>query len=202
MLRLARSLGIPVPSRRGGPIIDSLKPVVSVNARKRSLSAVFGLGPFPYHTDSANFQVPPRFVIIRLANRAESDRPTLFVDGCKIPQSAVERQILARDVWVVNGGRGRFYTSAFNDSLIPGLLVIRYDPCCMRPAIQSASRSELLLRSRCSTAPTLVMEWSPNRAVIFDNWRILHARGDALSSSESSRVLERILVARSAHLCS
>lgn len=78
---LGRSLGIPVSVRPGGPTTYRLTPTPVSEAAPRSLSAIYGLDAFPFHTDAAHHRVPPRYLILRLADGARSDTPTVVVDA-------------------------------------------------------------------------------------------------------------------------
>ena len=60
---LASRLGEVVSSRRDGPAVDLLSPTPVELARDRSMSAVYGIGPLPFHSDASNFRVPPRLVV-------------------------------------------------------------------------------------------------------------------------------------------
>ena len=126
---LASALGRSVPARRGGEATDRLRPTLPQNAPPRSLSATYGLAAFPFHTDGAHHRVPPRFVLMRLADGAASGTPTLLVDGYRSLIDAVDRKMLARETWLVHGGFGRTFYAPILDTA-RGLL--RFDPGCMR----------------------------------------------------------------------
>jgi alpha-ketoglutarate-dependent taurine dioxygenase len=191
---LANDLGTPVPPGHRQPLITRLAPIPSDNARPRSLSARYAQGPFPLHTDAAHWRIPPRYVLLRLAEGSASRRPTLLVDFHKVAVSPAELGILRRHVWLVNGGRGRFLTSIVSDQLVRGRSVVRYDPHCMRPALPSFRTSDSVLKAALTSESPLAVEWEPAATLIIDNWRVLHGRGDA-PATEEDRVLERLLVA-------
>lgn len=192
LIELASALGEIVPSHTGGSEIDELRPRPSSDVPKNSLSGVHGLGRFPYHTDAAHHALPPRLVILRLASKEPSERSTLVAPlPRRISQEA--RAILEHDVWVVNGGRGVLLTSLLSDVAGSDDPLLRFDEACMRPAdrVFVASRQTLLqLIARTEKA----VMWAPDRAIILDNWRTLHARSGAPRHHED-RVLERALVA-------
>ena len=52
-LSIARQFGEPLPSRRGGSLVDPLVPTKQEDAYPRSISAIYGTGEFPFHTDGA-----------------------------------------------------------------------------------------------------------------------------------------------------
>src|SRR6266540_143127 len=80
LLALGRDLGTPRSVRPSGPLVDRLIPRNADEAPERSLSAFYGFGAFPLHTDAAHHQSPPRLVLLRLAGGAQSASATLLLD--------------------------------------------------------------------------------------------------------------------------
>ena len=192
-LHLADKLGTPEPSRLGGPLVDTLRPVNQEEARPRSLSAIWGLGAFPFHTDGSAQRRPPRYVLLRLASGSASQRPTLLQDFRALPLGRATKKSLARDVWLVNGGRGRFLTSILSSTLISGSTILRFDPACMRPCSAPTGAARAVLEA-CLFSPAIV-DWQPGKLLVFDNWRVLHARAAKAGTDPGiDRVLERIWV--------
>jgi alpha-ketoglutarate-dependent taurine dioxygenase len=194
-IALAETFGDIVPSRTGGPPVDELRPTPASDAPQRSLSAMHGLGPFPYHTDAAHHLVPPRFVFLRLASTTPTKRRTLVAP---LPSRFRKRDqdVLEHDVWLVDGGRGRFLTSILGTSQgMDSPVLIRFDEGCMRPADAAfgAAREVVL---GLALQNERAVDWLPARAIALDNWRTLHARDSNLAVAED-RVLERILVSES-----
>jgi len=193
IMRIAQQLGRPVPSRRNAPLIDRLMPTRQEDAHPRSLSAVYGVGEFPFHTDAAYVPVPPRFMLLHLVE-GTSDRPTLLHDVYLFPFTEEEKRIMSREVWLVNGGRGRFLTSLINDTLMPGFTIVRHDRGCMKPAYQTFGQSSLILEGYCRKTDPLTISWTRELVLILDNWRMLHARGRSSDVDNECRILERVLV--------
>jgi alpha-ketoglutarate-dependent taurine dioxygenase len=193
VLELASALGEPVPSRRDGPLVDELRLVPSELAPPRSLSRTYGLGSFPYHTDAAHHPVPPRYAILRLASSQASDRATHVAPLPLRRLRARERALLEHDVWLVNGGRGRFLTSIISHLHRAGPEIVRFDAECMRPAAPMFGESRGVFEGLCHCASRAV-HWMPGKALIIDNWRTAHARGEG-DGRTGDRVLERVLVA-------
>jgi len=186
---LADQFGKPVPSRRDGPLLNLLTPRTAVTARANTLSSRCGFGPFPFHTDAAHFPTPPRLAFLRQRSRQKTSTPTLVTDvlGRATMQ---ERRLLSDCVWVVNGGRGAFYTSILATS--PRGDCLRYDSYCMRPAHDRFAKVEGLVQEMIAAGPVYKIGWRPNKVLILDNWRVLHARGE-VTAENSERVLERVL---------
>lgn len=195
LLDLALAFGEPHPSYRGGPLIDRLTPIEREHARPGTMSSLFGVGAFPFHTDGAHLRVPPHFIFLRIAAGFFSRRPTLLCDAAGLPLSLEDKCDLARAVWLVRGGRLPFLSSVFNDSLIPGRIVVRFDRCCMTPANSRSRKSARTMDCALEKSTSLAVRWSTrDQVLILDNWRTLHGRGAAPSDSDEQRVLERVAI--------
>lgn len=193
ILTLANTLGRPVQSRINNDLVDRLVPIKQKNAHPKSLSAIYGTGEFPFHTDCAYMHIPPRYTLLRLSE-GYSDRATLLVDSYSLPFSVEERQIMLRDVWFIKGGHRKFLSTILNINLVPNSTIMRYDPGCMRPANPTFSHSADILNLYCSQATPTQIIWNVGKVLILDNWRILHARGSSLLGDTEHRILERVLI--------
>lgn len=193
-LSFANSFGDPIPSRRTGTLVDILVPSLPQDARPRSMSAIFGEGAFPYHTDAAYLRIPPKYVLLRVVSGQECTRDTLLLDTKIIFLSALEQKIIRNEVWLVNGGRGRFYSPIINNDLIEGVSIVRYDLNCMRPVTRKAYEIGRSFWGALHNVPNIPFSWRGGFILLIDNWRMLHARGPKPTSSEKDRVLERILI--------
>ncbi len=191
LLELGCALGEPIPSRSDGPLVDILRVIDANNAKERSLSAKFGKEAFPWHTDMAHIRIPPRFVVMK--SIGSSGRQTLLLDGNQLCRNRDKEAILKTDVWLVNGGRGRFLTPILNDTLVPDSCIFRYDRCVMRPMRPSAE-SVAFIDSLENREPTAAIEWHPGLCLVLDNWRMLHARAPRPAEPELDRLIERVLV--------
>jgi hypothetical protein len=194
LLLLAVRLGTPIPSRSNGPLVDRLLPLERHEANPNSLSAHYGKGPFPFHTDSANFPLPPRYVLLRLAPGHTSNIPTYIHDWQRLDLAESEHKIIKNDVWFVYGGHGHFYTPILNETRVRNRELVRFDQCCMRPATSFTGRSAEILNSRLVGGPSERIDWKPEMAVVLDNWRMLHARAGGAALTSTRRVLERVLI--------
>lgn len=190
LLSLAGLFGEITSSRIDGPQVDELRPKLASNASLRSLSGKHGLGAFPYHTDAAHHEVPPRYVLLRLASPWPSARRT-FVASLPRRLRARDREILEHDVWLVDGGRGRFLTSVLTKP-DGSREMLRFDEGCMRPADRAFGDARAVLLGVLESR-SVGIAWVPSQTVVIDNWRTLHAREGALVDDED-RVLERVLV--------
>ena len=136
---------------------------------ENSLSGRHGFNALPPHTDGAATVHPPRWVILACGDTSAA--PTLTFDAGALLAADTER-VLDR-AWVVDPGGGRppFYVAP--STLRAGRRWLRYNADCMTPASSAAARATAAL----STLPFRSHRWGPERALVIDNARVLHARG-------------------------
>jgi hypothetical protein len=132
LLELASMYGTPVSARIGGSLIDLLRVKTPDKSHPSSLSARFGTGAFPFHTDGAHHEKVPHFLFMRLVEPERSSRKTLLLDfrGALNENS---NQVLRSEMWRVRGGARPFLSPIVGDDFL------RFDPCVMKPALSGRS---------------------------------------------------------------
>jgi hypothetical protein len=182
----AASLGwTEVASRRGDTTVSVLHPVTESAAHPNSLSAVYGLGQQPLHTDGAHLQVPPDVLVFIC------DRPSATSTQLWRPDVPARRRrplsttsALSHGMFLVRNGRDSFYAPALSGS------GYRYDPGCMTPCDARAREVQEYFEQQLSRASAHV--WSAaGRVLVVDNRRALHARS-AVAEGDLERELTRI----------
>lgn len=191
MLDLARGLGRPVPAATG-ELVKALKPIESHIARPGSLSADCGLGEFPFHTDTAFWPRPSRYLVMRaVGDRRRPTRLLHFEDVWSALGRRGQTDVL-RSVWRTKQNTGGIYCSMrFSAGFSKGW---RFDPKVMRPINASSRRA--LEHFDCAirnSEQKVEISWERTSCIVIDNWQVLHARG-AAPPQELTRVLFRIYV--------
>lgn len=185
LLAFAQQIGIPVPSRRGGELIQRLR-VEDSSANRNSLTTVYGSGAFPYHTDGAYMDRVPRYVLMSYNSSRPSSRPTLL--KCFSAYVAPEKEACLRtEQWLVDTGGRRFYAPLLSAK---GL---RIDPQIMKP-VNSRAESPKVLEAVLALAPVLEVFWAPGDALLIDNWRVVHARAEGRPDDDIFREIRRVLI--------
>jgi alpha-ketoglutarate-dependent taurine dioxygenase len=154
-------------------------------ARGDTLSAVYGLEAFPWHTDGAVADRPPRYLLLRSV--VDSETPTELLDLELNPEIA---HALRRTVLRVrfSGQRYRYVMAA---SVGREITCFRWDPRSCSPVVNIEESAVALL---ASAQPSCVVRWVPNRVVIFDNWRIFHRRPRVEDCEPAKRQLQRLYI--------
>jgi hypothetical protein len=191
LLELARSLGSPVPSPTG-ELVKEIRITPASNARTGTLSAAYGDGEFPLHTDTAFWPVPARYIVLRV--RGDTRRPTTISSFEDLSQECGGHSLLVlaeKSIWRVRTRSASFYCSLrFRVNRSSGW---RYDRECMFPANGAAQKLEQILESLTTGSRGESIGWSGDEAIVLSNWSILHGRGRA-PRDEKERILDRVYV--------
>lgn len=187
LIEISRKIGDIIPSRKNSTsLYDNLTVKTKKETNQKSLSAKYGENDFPFHTDGAYLQIPPRYVILRSPKNIEKCPTKLSIPSF----SEFEIKNLMKDVLLVNGGRGRFYSTIVEKVNID--FRIRFDVDCMRPALTEFDTSIKLMNTLIKEAVTEEIDWKENQCLIFDNWKLVHSRANATNNLD--RILERIWI--------
>lgn len=178
----AKSLGwVEVAPRRGDGTISVLRPTEKSAAHPNSLSATYGLGQQPLHTDGAHLPHPPDLLVL-VSQRPSATATRLWRATTMVPP--MPHTELRHGMFLVRNGRDSFYSPALSGSRY------RYDPGCMTAcdvrARGVAQHFERLLPH------AFVYEWlAADQVLVIDNRNVLHARS-AVAVSDMDRELIRV----------
>jgi len=191
MLDLARGLGRPLPSPTG-EVVKALNPTKSPTARPGSLSADCGLGEFPFHTDTAFWPRPSRYLVMRVVGDPRRTTRLLHFEHVWSALGLRAQTDVLRSVWRTEQSMGGIYCSMkFSTGCSKGW---RFDPKVMRPINASSRRTlEDFGRAIRDSEHKVDVSWERTSCIVVDNWQVLHARG-AAPPQELTRVLFRIYV--------
>lgn len=169
---------LPNPAK---PVVgsDILRPMKQEDAPRNSISAIFGLGDQPLHTDGSHLVEMPDILILHSSET--SDTPTLT---WRLPINPPH--FLRSGVFTVSGKNGPFLAHAFDAGRL------RFDPVCMKPSDHLSTRAVEYFEATKDAA--LIHKWSkPDLLLFIDNRRMLHGRQALSSDAEvSTRKLERL----------
>ncbi|GIO64069.1 TauD/TfdA family dioxygenase [Paenibacillus cineris] len=192
LLYLAKQLGTPVPSRRNESVVSLIKVLNKEEAKVNSLSAIYGKGAFPYHTEAAYRKVPPRYVILRM-QRGNDSRPTLLKElYSNLNDDSLN--ILKNEIWIYSDNKETFLSTVISKAQ-NNEIITRFDKDCMTFPLKRDPKAMDLVYNALQYSPTVKISWSSGKTIVFDNWRMLHARGENFNNIDcEDRILERILI--------
>lgn len=173
---LLRLFGTPVRARRQTGPLQAMSPA---EAHPASLSAAFGLGKFPLHTDTAHWAKPARYLALLCMRAGEIATETQVLDMQQEHIVSDLRDHMRQSLFFVHGGRTSFYSAALP---LHGEF-LRYDPGCME-ALNLAGRQvvEWFMAAQANGS-VQKLSLRDGDLLVVDNWRVLHARGPVLDRS-------------------
>ncbi len=189
-LVLARALGVPKGERRNPAILRFIRPQPIEKATPNTLSSRYGMGAFPFHTDAAYWRRPPRFVLFRCVNPGAADRPTLLINPRDSAFTEHDRRALCNEVWRMQTKTPFLCTAGFWSH---NALALRFDEACMTPITRGAVRLRDMMREVMQQSPVTIVRWRAGDLLVVDNFRLLHARGEA-KVPDDDRMLARVLI--------
>lgn len=174
-------------SRTGG--FEELRPTDPELAEKHSLSAIYGRGEQPLHTDGAHLTEPPDIVILAAAE--PTPVPTLLWHHQAVAKDAFElEEDLRNGLFAVDDGKEAFLAPA-QTGWARASSRIRFDPGCMTPVDSRARRVSAHFTKTIRTSTTF--EWTQQHQVlVIDNRNVLHAR--AAAADDPDRSMQRLML--------
>ncbi|TDC47633.1 hypothetical protein E1258_28465 [Micromonospora sp. KC207] len=154
-----------------------LEPKDKGEALSWSLSGVYGLGAFPWHTDGAISSDPPRWLLIQAIELSDRTWTELLAPNGDILACLRKTSLRAMDPV----GRVSYLPAVA--PLGPGRMRLRWDPRICTP------RYGLAIDEIEGQTPTARVEWQPGRLLVIDNFRVMHRRPAV--HGQLKRILER-----------
>lgn len=157
------------PTRHGEGPVGTLRPVSHDIAHPHSLSARYGLGIFPLHTDGAHFSSPPTVLLLQAA-APTSQGGTLLYRLSKDSLTSRVLDALTAGVFVIGAAHAAFYVHALDST---GR--VRFDPACMRPLDPLAQYVRDWFHDQAEFAHE--HDWTDiDTTLVIDNTRTIHGR--------------------------
>ena len=190
LIALAKKIG-DIRKTSSGDSISQISPKSTNEARPNTFGARFGMGRYPFHTDTAHLTIPVRYLVMKV--EGVTDRPTNLAKVSDIVErlSSDELRLFKESVWYSGSSGSRFTCSLMLK--YKGNGCFRYDPVCMKPANHAALECRTILSKIDQEIDFYEHEWRPNEALVISNWQCMHGRGVSGSDFED-RTLKRIYV--------
>jgi Taurine catabolism dioxygenase TauD, TfdA family len=180
--REAQSLGwTEVSVRQGAPTVTTLRPLNRDDAQANSLSAKYGIGDQPLHTDGAHLANPPDVVV--LVCEGTSDTPTRLWKMKRSVYVPIPPDHMRHGVFLVANGKDSFFSTAYSYPRF------RYDAGCMVPC--DARARETVRYFEAAMESVIEHSWDePGKILVIDNRKALHARASAIN--DPHREVQRV----------
>lgn len=188
LLDIASCFGAVMPGARG-ELIQVIPARDKGDGPVGSFSYVVGYNEFPWHTDTAYWTIPARYLF--LTSPVASSCATLY-QSFDVVKAAVPGfdYLMSRAVFLLDvPGQKRYLSPRFEGG--GGVTGFRLDFHIYRPMNDEAERVLNQVGAFLSDNFNRFL-WTGNNAVIIDNWRFIHAREAAYE--DKTRVLKRIYI--------
>lgn len=169
----------------------TLQPTRRESAAPRSLSAVYGLGAQPLHTDGAHLKEPPDIILLSSVNLSSTDT-VIYVPPSEYAKWSfgedrkprVEPGLpdyIRQGIFTVHGNEGKFLAPAYENGRM------RFDPVVMFAGDTHARATVKFFESAQTEAVN--HKWDRPEILLFiDNRRVLHARAQVAEDDASRKV--------------
>lgn len=188
ILDIASNFGVVMPGARG-ELIQLIPARDKGDGPVGSFSYVVGYDAFPWHTDTAYWNIPARYLF--LTSSAASSCATLY-QSFDVIKAAIPGfdYLMSRAVFLLDvPGRRRYLSPGLE--VVRGVSGYRLDFHIYRPMNNEADRILNEVGAFLSDNYNRFL-WTGNNAVVIDNWRYIHAREAAYE--DKTRVLKRIYI--------
>jgi hypothetical protein len=173
-----------VSSRTGDPPVDVLRPTTQADANPHSLSAIYGLGQQPLHTDGAHVEDEPPDVVVLAATEPNRTPTRLWCGRTGWFYANSLPEFANHGVFLVSSGTETFFATARANGRI------RYDPGCMTPCDLRARQVVEFVHA--ANAQAVEHHWTePGQLLLIDNRQTLHARA-AVAEGDAERTIARV----------
>jgi L-asparagine oxygenase len=190
LIEIVQHLGSIRVDRRSPEPVRDIRPQPVHSAKQNTLSSRYGTTAFPFHTDTAHWDQPARYLALYCFDPGEGRRPTLLQDSHAWQLDGAEKELACRALWRTGHVRARLCMLAQRTA---DCLAIRYDKDCMRPMTAEARELEMIIECRINRTARKQIDWEFGCLLVIDNHRMVHARGKS-NRIDTNRVLKRILI--------
>ncbi|TGN19096.1 TauD/TfdA family dioxygenase [Leptospira idonii] len=158
---------------------------------KNSLSFRYELGSFPYHSDTAYWQDPAKYLVLYCKNPGSGNRTTKFISLEDILNSQIKESILFENYFLIRKNFSSFYSRAITK--LNNSFIMRYDIECMTPMNRNAEDFALFMSEIEKSIKPYEHKWEPGDLLIIDNKKTIHARSFS-HLEDTDRILRRGLI--------
>jgi L-asparagine oxygenase len=184
LLDFASTIGTPF-SAPGMPAVHTLSPRAMGGTGDNHYTGNYGRGAFPFHTDLANWHVPPRYILFRCLV-ADVHVTTHLVLWDDIEETVGVDTVKQARVMP----RRRVGNRRFRLRLRQGP-IRRWDPLFLVPANDDARKFKRFMDHLVPQEVGSTVQFErPGDLLLLDNWTMMHSRSEAPAGSQ--RCIERV----------
>lgn len=187
-ISLAKDIGNIIP-HPNGQLWRKIRPNEKMNSYSGTMSHQFGHSDFPLHTDTAFWPRPTRFVLLASFSPNCTNSTIIRTSQLIKKLDCNTKKLMEKAIYLVKTPNKQFYTSL----KIGHDIGFKFDICCMTPYNRAAKAFHDEFIKLVTVEEVEEIKWTGNKAVVFDNWNVLHGR-KALKDKAQDRNLIRIYI--------
>lgn len=157
-----------------------------VSTAKLSLSKIYGLNAYPFHTDGVQHKIPPRYILLLDKNEVQNKTKTILKDG--LTMASLNKPLFYNSIFQIKGNGFRELSPIVSTRKVKGHSIFRYNPVIMDSVIKT---KKVDINQAIEDTRGIEIAWFPKGLLAIDNWRMLHSR-EAINHFGKSRTIERI----------
>lgn len=188
LLEISKIFGL-IIMHPNGKLIDYLSPKEKTESIKNTFSYKYGFEKFPFHTDTAFWNIPARYVLMSCENISSTETLILTLESVN-KLTTEELCILEKSIFLVKTNQSNFYCSVL--SKVNGSQIFRYDPNTMKAINSYAKKAIMVIENIINNSEIHRINWNNPQILIIDNWKTLHARSSIIDKED--RILKRIYI--------
>lgn len=187
LLKISKKFG-QIIMHPNGKLIDYLTPKEKTEAIKNTFSHKYGFEKFPFHTDTAFWNIPARYVLMSSKDIGLTETLVLTLESVS-QLNTEEISILDKSIFLVKTNQSNFYCSLISRQ--NGNQILRYDPNSMKAINSYAKKAIMIIENIVENSQIHRINWNKPKILIIDNWKTLHTRSSII---DKERILKRIYI--------
>ena len=184
---LASMFGRVLPGDNGD-IVQTLKAQERGNGSYGSFTYIVGYDSFPWHTDTAYWEIPTRYLMLTSDKSSPCATTIRTFDSLEkhIPDFTylMERAVYLLDI----AGKRKYLSPLMNKGANIGY---RLDLHIYKPMNEEAQLLSSLVQDELNKKCDRVL-WTGENVAVIDNWHVIHSRESA--HQDKSRILKRLYI--------
>ena len=186
VISIASSFDAVVP-HLNGEMLTVISPSDGKDKITGTFSNRFGHSTFPLHTDTAFWTKPARYIVMAMLEKSNCNTHIINFNELLADLNDKALMALQTATYLISTIEGKKYTSPLLKT--NGEQGIRFDPSCMTPINDSALYFHQAFLEVLDKTSMSEINWTGNKAVVIDNWNVLHGRGEICSSDKNRKLL-------------
>lgn len=188
LLEISKKMG-QIIMHPNGKLIDYLTPKDKTEAIEKTFSHKYGFEKFPFHTDTAFWNIPARYVLMSSKDISSTETLILTLDSVN-QLNTEEISVLEKSIFLVKTNQSNFYCSVLTRQ--NGNQILRYDPNIMKAINSYAMEAITVIENIVKNSEIHRINWNSPKILIIDNWKILHSRSSIVD--KENRIIKRIYI--------